>query len=299
MQSQLAASTATYKIVYFFDPPYSSSNDFANVDSRWPYQAWGATAVISGHAHNYERLLEDNNFPYFVDGLGGEPEVIQFDTPISGSQVRYNADFGAMLVNADQNQIQFQFITRTGAVIDTYTVPAPQPRVSTTLVPAGAVWKYLDNGSNQGTAWRAATFNDSAWNSGPAQLGYGDDDEQTVVGYGPNSSNKYITTYFRKSFVVSDPAVASDGLTLNLLRDDGAVVYLNGTEVFRSNMPSGTIGYQTLASTTVTGTATGKPVFAGEFRSYLMTRRNPLIGPGLGFVPNILIHVRTNRPICM
>jgi tartrate-resistant acid phosphatase type 5 len=136
LQAQLAASTATYKIVYDFDPPYTSSTGFANVDSRWPYQAWGATAVISGHAHNYERLLEDNNFPYFVDGLGGEPEVIQFDSPVPGSQVRYNADFGAMLINADSTQIQFQFITRTGTVIDTYTIPASAPSGPPRVTPA-------------------------------------------------------------------------------------------------------------------------------------------------------------------
>ncbi len=209
--------------------------------------------MFAGHAHNYERLIEDNNFPYFVDGLGGEEDTQTFDTIETGSQVRYDADFGAMLINADQTQMTFQFITRTGAVIDTYTIPAPIPHISTTLVASGSVWKYLDNGSNQGTAWQGTSFNDSSWSSGFAQLGYGDGDEQTVVGYGPNASNKYVTTYFRRSFTVSDPSVAVDGLTVNLLRDDGAVVYLNGTEVLRSNMPTGTIGYQTLASSAITG----------------------------------------------
>ena len=47
----------------------------------------------------------------------------------------------------------------------------------TPLVPAGAKWKYLDDGSDQGTWWRALEFDDRAWASGPAQLGYGDDDE--------------------------------------------------------------------------------------------------------------------------
>jgi hypothetical protein len=79
--------------------------------------------VISGHTHNYERLVV-NNFPYFVDGLGGQSVISPFGTPEPGSQVRYNADFGAMLVNADNTQIQFQFITRTGTVIDTYSIPA-------------------------------------------------------------------------------------------------------------------------------------------------------------------------------
>ena len=68
------------------------------------------------------------------------------------------------------------------------------------LLPFGSTWKYRDNGSNQGTAWRAAAFDDSAWSSGPAELGYGDGDESTVVSYGPSATAKYITTYFRKTF---------------------------------------------------------------------------------------------------
>ena len=120
------------------------------------------------------------------------------------------------------------------------------------LVPSGAIWKYLDNGSNQGTAWRARTFNDSTWKSGAAQLGYGDGDEATIVSYGPNSSAKYITTYFRHAFTVADPS-AVGALNLGVLRDDGAVVYLNGTEVFRTNMPAGTIGAATLASAALGG----------------------------------------------
>ena len=122
----------------------------------------------------------------------------------------------------------------------------------TILVPTGSVWKYLDNGSNQGTAWRAAGFADGAWASGAAQLGYGDGDEATVVSFGPNASAKFITTYFRRAFTVADPS-AFAGFTLRLLRDDGAVVYLNGAEVFRSNMPGGTITSTTLASAALGG----------------------------------------------
>jgi len=125
---------------------------------------------------------------------------------------------------------------------------------SSGLVATGSTWKYLDNGSNQGIAWRAAGFTDSTWKTGTAQLGYGDGDESGIVGYGPNASAKYVTTYFRHKFQVADPA-AFGSLTLRLLRDDGAVVYLNGAEVFRSNMPGGTIAYTTLASTQLYGTA--------------------------------------------
>src|SRR5687767_474934 len=125
--------------------------------------------------------------------------------------------------------------------------PARQASAAVTiLVPTGSVWKYRDNGSNQGTAWRAAGFADGSWTSGAAQLGYGDGDEATVVSFGPNASAKYVTTYFRRAFTVANPS-AFAAFTLRLLRDDGAVVYLNGAEVFRSNMPGGTISYTTLA----------------------------------------------------
>jgi hypothetical protein len=118
--------------------------------------------------------------------------------------------------------------------------------VTPVLLSSNVVWKYLDNGSDQGTAWRQRGFNDSAWPSGLAQLGYGDGDEATVVGYGPDPLNKYITTYFRHAFNVADPN-AIPSLRLRLLRDDGAIVYLNGTEVFRNNLPGGPVDYRTLA----------------------------------------------------
>ena len=122
----------------------------------------------------------------------------------------------------------------------------------TTFVSTGSTWKYLDDGTDQGAAWRQPDFNDSSWASGSAQLGYGDGDEQTVVSYGPNSNDKYITTYFRKFFTVSDASLFNS-LLVRILRDDGAVVYLNGSEIFRTNMPDGSIDYLTPASTAVSG----------------------------------------------
>ena len=116
-----------------------------------------------------------------------------------------------------------------------------------TLISRGSVWRYKDDGSNQGTAWRYQNFNDSRWAQGPAQLGYGDGDEATVVGYGPNSSNKYPTTYFRHVFNVENASDFSE-LSLGIVRDDGAVVHINGVEATRVNMPSGNINYLTWAS---------------------------------------------------
>lgn len=125
----------------------------------------------------------------------------------------------------------------------------------TVLVTTNAAWRYLDNGSDQGTNWIAPTFSDATWSNGPAPLGYGAGDTwiATTVGYGPSSTNKYITTYFRHRFTVAD-ASAYSSLKLRLMRDDGAIVYLNGAEIRRDGMPSGGVNYLTRANQTVSGT---------------------------------------------
>ena len=108
------------------------------------------------------------------------------------------------------------------------------PRV---LLPPAAVWKFLDDGSDQGASWREINFNDVAWRSGAAQLGYGDGDEQTTVGYGGNSSSKFITNYFRKSFVATNVNRIAN-LTLKLVVDDGANIFLNGSVIENLNLTS-------------------------------------------------------------
>ncbi|HMJ64246.1 MAG TPA: lamin tail domain-containing protein, partial [Candidatus Binatia bacterium] len=118
-----------------------------------------------------------------------------------------------------------------------------------TFIPLGSVWRYHDKGQNLGTNWTALAYNDSGWSNGLAQLGYGDGDEATVLSYGPNAANKYITTYFRRTFVNTAPIPVA--LTLNIQRDDGILVWLNGSEVFRDNMPGGPIAYNTLASSSL------------------------------------------------
>lgn len=124
LQAALAASTAQWKIVYMHHPPYSSALHGSEAALQWPFQEWGANAVISGHDHVYERILIDG-FPYFVNGLGGSPNRYGFILPISGSQTRYRAMHGAMLVDATLNQIIFQFVNVLGEVIDTYTLQPP------------------------------------------------------------------------------------------------------------------------------------------------------------------------------
>ncbi|MFN8490571.1 MAG: S8 family peptidase [Caldilineaceae bacterium] len=119
-----------------------------------------------------------------------------------------------------------------------------------TLATDGGLWKYLDNGSDQGSTWRQPAFSDSSWATGAGPLGYGNGWEATVIGYGPNSSAKAITTYFRRSVNVVNAANLTD-LDIWLLVNDGAVVYLNGNELYRYNLPGGTINYNTYALSSV------------------------------------------------
>ncbi|MEP6796166.1 MAG: CotH kinase family protein, partial [Saprospiraceae bacterium] len=123
-----------------------------------------------------------------------------------------------------------------------------------TLLGAGSNWKYRDATTSPPSDWNQPDFNDTGWLSGPAQLGYGDGDEATVLSFGGNSNNKTPSYYFRSSFNVVDSA-AFGGLLARLKADDGAVVYLNGHEVWRLNMAAApaVISFTTLALATISG----------------------------------------------
>ena len=127
--------------------------------------------------------------------------------------------------------------------------------VDVNLISRESLWRYLDDGSDKGISWRLPEFDDSFWEEGVAELGYGDGREGaegTIISYGDSGSSKHITTYFRKKFRVS-AAEELLGVKLALRKDDGAVVYLNGVEVWRVGMPEGEINYDTLATAGVGG----------------------------------------------
>jgi tartrate-resistant acid phosphatase type 5 len=123
LKAQMAVSTSIWNIVYDHHPPYSSDLVHgSNRDLQWPFAAWGADAVLSGHAHAYERVQQDG-IVYFVNGLGGAPRYI-FGIPVGGSQVRYNSDWGAQRVTVTADALVFEFWSAGGRLIDSYTVPA-------------------------------------------------------------------------------------------------------------------------------------------------------------------------------
>ena len=110
------------------------------------------------------------------------------------------------------------------------------PRQPVSFINAGDAWRYRDLGTDEHTAWRQPEFDDSAWATGAAPLGYGEGDEVTTVASGPLAA-KFVTTYFRRQFNVGATA-SLNNLGLRLLFTDGVAIYLNGTEVYRRNLPA-------------------------------------------------------------
>ncbi len=117
-----------------------------------------------------------------------------------------------------------------------------------TLVNSGANWRYFDKTNDLGTAWRSNSFNDATWSNGVARLGYGNDGEVTKI-----ASNRQWTTYFRRQFYVPNPTNVT-ALNARLTRDDAAVIYLNGAEIWRdTNFAAGVITNTTPAPVALGG----------------------------------------------
>jgi uncharacterized repeat protein (TIGR01451 family) len=154
------------------------------------------------------------------------------------------------------------------------------PLTSVSIIPYNSSWKYLDNNTRP-VGWETTVYSDVAWATGNAQLGYGDGDEATCVASGGGGTlctptgNKYITTYFRKTVAIATPSIYTNFI-LNLIRDDGAVVYVNGVEVARDNMPAGVPVHGTLAASNIGGAAETTPVPFTIATSYFVNGNNTI-----------------------
>jgi hypothetical protein len=128
------------------------------------------------------------------------------------------------------------------------SVSGPVTPGDQTVLPFGSTWRYLATGPDQGTAWRASGFDDSSWASGAGALGFASIQNTAI----PRQTGR-LTYYFRGGYSIGAGNPVT-GVTLNLKRDDGAVVYVDGVEVARVNMPGGTVGFSTKATSSI-GTA--------------------------------------------
>ncbi len=174
-------------------------------------------------------LYPDIDAPTFSRHGGSVPAGSTVTMATNADRIYYTLDGSdPRLLGGDPNPV---------ALVAGFGGGGPAP---VTYMNTGHTWKYLADGSDQGTAWRAATFDDASWPSGPSSLGYGGDGEGsgTTVPSGPSGAY-HATTYFRTTVAIPDP---SDfvGFLLRLKYDDEAAVYVNGTEVIRTaGLPPG------------------------------------------------------------
>lgn len=114
---------------------------------------------------------------------------------------------------------------------------------TTTLVASGSQWQYYDGGSLDGQSWTSTAYNDQAWSQGQAPIGYGKDQAVTTT------TSMLPTYYFRTRFTLDEQPASDAEFMLNYVVDDGFILYINGVEAGRYNMPAGSVGYSTYATT--------------------------------------------------
>lgn len=135
------------------------------------------------------------------------------------------------------------------------------------VITAGDDWTYFVGTSEPASNWNTLSFADGSWSTGPTGIGYGDDDDATVI-------NSTLSLYMRKSFFVEDLATVL-ALMFHMDVDDGYIAYLNGVEIGRQNM--------------------GSP---GSFKSYQATSDNytePLLPQNIDLTPLMLDHALLNQ----
>ena len=168
------------------------------------------------------------------------------------------------------NSLKVPYATFDGQLFTPVTIEAQAPAgytfegwkkgttASVQLIKTNETWKYYDKGA-PASNWKSESFDDSSWSSGQAPLGYKMTGVKTTVSYGSNANQKNPATYFRKTVNLSTTPTRSDYFLLNYQVDDGFVVYVNGKEAGRYNMPNGNITFNSFSSsyagdTPLTGT---------------------------------------------
>jgi hypothetical protein len=133
-RDRLAESTAPWKVVVFHKSAFSSGESQSYLCMQWPFEHWGADVVLSGHDHDYERILRDDNgdgrqLPYFITGLGGQ-SIREFSTIVAGSAARFTGDYGALFATATPTTLNFEFRTIGGSVVDSFSMEKTATTVS-------------------------------------------------------------------------------------------------------------------------------------------------------------------------
>ncbi len=220
---------------------------------------YGINFVFSGHNHFYERSFvnyvgsETHGVYYIVTGGAGAPtHTIFHDAQSQENPYRVHAErchehcVVDVIAGEQGSRVFVQAVRNDGSVLDFFGTPEI-PDLGFILPGGASGWKYDQSGEDLGWLWQETWYDDGEWSSGPAPLGYGDGTFGTTL---TNTGEPIY--YFRKHFNPGSLS-AVEYVSLDVIRDGGCVAYLNGREVFRSNMPRGPLHYDDQAAEEVHG----------------------------------------------
>ena len=220
---------------------------------------------ISNNISQYDSLiaytLADDGIVMYINGV----EVLRRNVALPGSysslatvdisgtdEMKYIRNvIPNLLLNNDTNTVAIEIhqssVSSSDLVFDMQLIGKNKyPITSNFPISKGSNWLYNDMGIDLGSNWTKKVYEDRNWSNGSGPLGY-TDPVTTIIAFGDDNNNKYPTNYFRKKFSIVNLSAIGDSLMLRIMKDDGAVIYINGTEVKRTNMPTGLITYTTLA----------------------------------------------------
>ena len=121
LEARLAASTEPWQVVAFHHAPYGSAHHGGEEALRWPFAAWGADLVLTGHNHNYERFAVDG-ITYVTVGLGRTNVPLDGDPDPHSVFFYGGVDSGALFIEACDTALSAEFRTIGAGVVDTFTI---------------------------------------------------------------------------------------------------------------------------------------------------------------------------------
>jgi hypothetical protein len=310
------SSTGEHPLMYFSEKIHGSclmdvqDNRLSMINVRKDGQITDKFTIVKGEAivisapDGAESLAAGSSFEIRWATVGTVPNVkLEYSIDDGGSWQEIAASvpntgkhqWTVPAVDTQQGLVRVSSVTKPSLNDESNAGFAIMASAPQTVIAFGETWKYHDQGVDLGASWNQSSFDDGSWAQGPAQLGYGDGDEATVL---LNATPKHPSAYFRKTIALSGPVLEA---TLKVLHDDGVAVWVNGTEVFTKYVNNGT-GYSAFASSASTDNELStaplspSPFVVGDNVIAAMVKQSSATSSDLSFDLELVLKIQSQLP---